>query len=115
MMPGFRPIAFAAALVAPLPVWAAGGMQDLDALERRLVIALGADIGAPGGPRAPIDRRMKLAACPTQAEIAPPMQGAATIRCAPLGWRIRVPLVPGGAASASMPPVSTHTVMIGRP
>lgn len=74
-----------------------GPFQNLDAVERRLVIALGADIGQPGGPAAPIDRRMKLAACPGAVAIEPPMAGAAVVRCAEIGWRIRVPLLAGGA------------------
>lgn len=74
----------------------AGRLENLDALERRLVIALGADIGQPGGPVAPIDRRMKLAACPSAAEVEPPYAGAAVLRCAEIGWRIRVPVMAGG-------------------
>lgn len=81
---------------APAPSLAAG-LQNLDALERRLVIALGADIGAPGGPTVPLDRRLRLAACPSDVMVDPARQGAATLRCAEIGWRIRVPLVRGGA------------------
>lgn len=86
-------------LALPMPAFAVGPVQDLDALERQLVIALGADIGHPGGPRVPVDRRLKLAACPTDLTIDPPRMGAATVRCAALGWRIRVPLLPGGRES----------------
>lgn len=86
-------------LIALLPAPAlAAGLQNLDALERRLVIALGADIGAPGGPTVPLDRRLKLAACPSDIAIDPPVMGAAVLRCAEIGWRIRVPLVRGGNA-----------------
>ena len=60
------------------------------------MIALGADIGEPGGPTVPLDRRLKLAACPSDVLIDPPVLGAATLRCAEIGWRIRVPLVRGG-------------------
>ncbi|HWW64286.1 MAG TPA: flagella basal body P-ring formation protein FlgA [Sphingomonadaceae bacterium] len=94
----FRPL-IALFLVLPGTAWAAG-IQDLNALERRLVISLGADVGQPGGPRAPLDRRMKLAACPDTVEIEPPALGAVALRCAPLGWRIRVPLLAGGPARA---------------
>lgn len=79
-----------------------GPFQNLDAAERRLVIALGADIGQPGGPAAPIDRRMKLAACPGAVAVDPPVAGAAVVRCAEIGWRIRVPLIPGGAMQPAM-------------
>ncbi|SNS84556.1 flagella basal body P-ring formation protein FlgA [Sphingomonas laterariae] len=73
-----------------------GRLENLDALERRLVISLGADIGQPGGPVAPLDRRMKLAACPGAAVIEPPVAGAAVLRCVEIGWRIRVPVAAGG-------------------
>jgi flagella basal body P-ring formation protein FlgA len=82
-------------LVSPVPAIAAG-LQNLDALERRLVISLGADIGEPGGPTVPLDRRLKLAACPSDVLFDPPALGAAVLRCAEIGWRIRVPLVRGG-------------------
>ncbi|PWG03817.1 flagella basal body P-ring formation protein FlgA [Sphingosinicella humi] len=77
---------------------AAQGFEDLDMLESRLVAALGAGIGEAGGPANPIDRRLKLAACPSPAMFDAPRLGAATINCEPLGWRIRVPL----ARSASV-------------
>ncbi len=67
--------------------------ENIDALEARVVAALGTDIGMPGGPSAPIDRRMKLARCPTAATIHPPALGALAVRCDPIGWRIRVPLM----------------------
>jgi len=103
------------ALLAPAPALAAGGIENLDALERRLVIALGADTGQPGGPRAALDRRMKLAACPAEVTIEPPALGAAVLRCAPLGWRIRVPLLAGGTAApvamAAVVPVQQEPVI----
>lgn len=78
--------------------------QDLAAMERRIVIALGADIGEPGGPTAPIDRRLRLAPCPQPVTVEPAVLGAATVRCVPLNWRIRVPLVRNpNAAAASAP------------
>jgi flagella basal body P-ring formation protein FlgA len=105
------------ALLAPAPALAAGGIENLDALERRLVISLGADIGQPGGPRVAVDRRMKLAACPAEVVIDPPAMGAVALRCVPLGWRIRVPLLAGGHAApvAAMaivaPPVKREPVI----
>jgi flagella basal body P-ring formation protein FlgA len=81
------------------------GFQDLDALDRKVAISLGADIGAPGGAANPIDRRLRLAPC-ADALVEPPVGGAATVRCPSLGWRLRVPLVRGGggiAASAASP------------
>jgi flagella basal body P-ring formation protein FlgA len=66
--------------------------ENIDTLEARLVAALGTEIGVPGGPATPIDRRLKLIHCPTPATIDPPALGAIAIRCEAVGWRIRVPL-----------------------
>lgn len=77
---------------------AAPAFQDLSALDRQVAIALGADIGQPGGAAAPIDRRLKLAACPAAPVVEPGMAGTVSVRCAPLGWRVRV-LTGGGAAA----------------
>lgn len=66
--------------------------QDIGELEQLIVTRLGADIGQPGGPMVPIDRRMRLAACPTGIEIDPQAIGAITVRCTTAGWRLRVPL-----------------------
>lgn len=76
--------------------------QDLDQLERMVIASLGADIGAPGGPMAPIDRRMRLAACPNGIQIDPPSPGAVTVRCTTSGWRIRVPLTRASSMASSM-------------
>lgn len=92
-------IAFAALLALPAAAHAAE-FQDLAALERAVVIAAGADIGQPGGPVAPVDRRLKLAACP-QVAVDPPVLNALTVRCPAIGWRLRVPLSRGGAVEAA--------------
>lgn len=90
MPPIFRRFALlAAALSAPAH---AQGFEDVAALEARLVAALGAGIGEPGGPSRPLDRRLRLAPCPEGTIVDPPQLGAAAIRCETLGWRIRVPL-----------------------
>ena len=75
----------------------AAPFQNIDALEMRLIGALGAGIGEPGGPMAPIDRRLKLAACPQNVAIDPPAMGAIALRCG-TNWRIRVPLARLAAA-----------------
>jgi flagella basal body P-ring formation protein FlgA len=88
-------IALALALAA-LPAF-----QDLNSLDRVVAIALGADIGQPGGAVAPIDRRLKLAACPVAPTVEPGIAGSVSVRCAPLGWRVRVVTGGGSVASAS--------------
>ena len=84
-----RVLPLIALLSAPV---AAAPFQNIDALEMRLVNALGAGIGEPGGPATPIDRRLKLAACPGSVQIDPPVMGAVALRCAAANWRIRVPI-----------------------
>lgn len=91
MMTKFRRLALVAACL-PAPALAQP-VQDIAALENRLLIALDAGIGQPGGPMAPIDRRLKLASCPSPVEIDPPALGAVALRCPAAGWRIRVPLM----------------------
>lgn len=87
------------ALLAASAAAATPRFQNIDALEARLVNALGAGIGEPGGPAAPIDRRLKLADCPVTVEMDPPVMGAVALRCKPLNWRIRVPLARLGNAA----------------
>ena len=78
----------------------ADGFENLDRLEGRLVGALNADVGQPGGPATHIDRRLKLQPCPVPATIDPPALGAVALRCEPLGWRIRIPLTHGTGTAA---------------
>lgn len=93
-----------AATAAPaLAAAGADGFEDIARLDSRVAAALDADVGQPGGPVAHIDRRLKLAACPVPVTIDPPALGALPLRCEPLGWRIRVPLVrvPGAQAQTA--------------
>ncbi len=89
----------------------AQGFEDLDALEMRVSAALGAGMGEPGGPVRPIDRRLKLRPCPKAAEVEAPALGAVTVRCQPLGWRIRIPLE---RAAAALSPVAVKAEPIIR-
>lgn len=95
----FRRLALLSALCAAPAL--AQGFEDLGALETRLVAALGAGIGEDGGPAGPIDRRLKLAACPSPAMFDAPRLGAVTISCERLGWRIRVPLARSASVTAA--------------
>lgn len=78
----------------------AAGFEDLAKLEGRVIGALDADIGQPGGPVTHLDRRLKLQPCPQTVTIDPPALGAVALRCESLGWRIRVPLVKSANAQA---------------
>ena len=91
MTPIFRHLVLAAAATAAIPA-SAQSFENIEALEQRVAAALGAGIGEPGGPARPIDRRLRLAACPGPVSVEAPTLGAATVRCEQLGWRIRVPV-----------------------
>jgi flagella basal body P-ring formation protein FlgA len=72
---------------------AAQSFQSIDAIEEQVVAVLGTPIGQPGGPARPIDRRLKLSACPAPIIVEPIALGAVTVRCQQIGWRLRVPVL----------------------
>lgn len=96
-LPNFRHLILVAGVGLATPA-AAQGFQDLGEIEARVVAALGAGIGEPGGPSRPIDRRLRLAACPEPLTVDEPALGAIAVRCPSLNWRIRVPITQGGTA-----------------
>ena len=96
----FRHLAAALACAAVPAAAAAPQFEPLDRLEAGIVSTLGAPIGQAGGPAQPIDRRLKLAACPQSPEIAVPTPASAIVRCSEMGWQIYVPLVRKAAAQA---------------
>ncbi len=63
---------------------------ELDAVVKQ---ALDQNIGAVGGARTPVDRRLKLEKCPESPTVDVRTRSVATIICPPLGWRLSVPLV----------------------
>lgn len=93
--------------------------ENLDRVDSIVAMTVGANIGEPGGPVAPVDRRLRLAACPQTPSVEGPVFGAAVVKCDAIGWRIRVPLAPGGAnvaapratARAVAAPVSREVVV----
>ena len=92
--------------VLPLIVVAATAVpiahQDVAALDARVVEATGAAVGEPGGAATAIDRRLRLAACPAAVTVVPMGSAALALRCEPLGWRIRVPLVAAATTSRAV-------------
>ncbi|MEJ7926884.1 flagella basal body P-ring formation protein FlgA [Sphingobium sp. AN641] len=100
--PAFALVALLAGLAAQ-PALAQQKFENLDRIDSLVAMTVGANLGEPGGPRAPVDRRLRLAACPSTPQVDGPIFGAATVRCDALGWRIRVPLVAGDAAAMSGP------------
>ncbi len=93
------------AVLAAGPAMAQQKFENLDRLDGLVAMTVGANLGQPGGPVAPIDRRLKLAPCPSTPNVDGPVFGAAIVKCDALGWRIRVPLVAGGV-QANVTPVS---------
>lgn len=81
-------------------------LQDLDALDALIATAVGADPGTTGGAMRPVDRRLRLRACPDTPIIEPPTRGAVVVRCGANGWRLSVALVaeatPGAANAAAV-------------
>lgn len=112
MVPNFRRLLLLSAFW-PMPVSAQSSQrvesfENLEMLDSRISAALGAGIGEPGGAATPVDRRLHLASCPQPVEIAEPSMGAVTVRCQPLGWRIRIPLVSNGQANAAAAPAAAR-------
>ncbi|HTH27046.1 MAG TPA: flagellar protein, partial [Sphingobium sp.] len=67
----------------------AQGFENLDRIDSLVATTVGADIGQPGGAIAPVDRRLRLVACPQIPAVEGPVFGAAIVRCDKIGWRIR--------------------------
>jgi flagella basal body P-ring formation protein FlgA len=80
-------------MLSLLLVSAAAAPVDLTLLDRAAEIFAGARLGEPGGPIAPIDRRLRLAGCGSSPEFTwrTDAHDAIVIRCPePNGWRIFV-------------------------
>lgn len=90
-------------VMAAQPAQAQQKFENLDRIDSLVAMTVGANMGEPGGPMAPVDRRLRLAACPAAPSVDGPVFGAAIVKCDALGWRIRVPLVAGAALAASGP------------
>jgi flagella basal body P-ring formation protein FlgA len=92
-------------LALPQPVFAQT-FQDPAAIDLAVVTATGAAIGQVGGAITPVDRRLKLAACPDILQTDAPVLGAIAIRCPARGWRIRVPLINAPAIAPASEPAA---------
>jgi flagella basal body P-ring formation protein FlgA len=103
---------FAVAAIALLGTAApalAAGFADPLAIDRAVADFTGAQIGAPGGARTPVDRRLRLAACGSS--LALEWYGRARdtvlVRCPEQGgWRLFVPLAAGGTQQGGADVVS---------
>lgn len=103
--------------LAALAILSAAAFADPAAIDRAVEAFTGAPAGIEGGARTPVDRRLRLAACPTplalswhgagRANVVVQCQGAA-------GWRIFVPVL-GSAFAASAAPAAAPAVVRGDP
>ncbi len=111
----FTIAALAAALSCGTAAMAAG-FADADAIDRAVSEFTGAPIGAPGGARLPVDRRLRLSSCdmPLALEWYGRSQDTVLVRCpAAGGWRLFVPLV-AAVAPASAPVAAASSPVISR-
>lgn len=97
------------------PALAQQKFENLDRLDSLVAMTVGANMGQPGGPVAPVDRRLRLAPCPQTPSVDGPVFGAAVVKCDAIGWRIRVPLVPGGAAAGAPSPALRRVAVASVP
>ena len=101
------------AAAAAQPALAQQKFENLDRLDGLVAMTVGANIGEPGGPVAPVDRRLRLAACPVTPSVEGPTFGAAIVKCDALGWRIRVPL--SGGSAGAVTPTARYGAVAARP
>jgi flagella basal body P-ring formation protein FlgA len=86
----------ACAIAAPIAAQGQAAVEDWQAID-----ALTATVASALGRTAvPIDRRIRLARCPEPATVTAIDANTLAVRCAPLGWRLRVAMT-GGAAGSS--------------
>lgn len=88
-------------LVAATP---AAAVTDPAQLDMAVAAFAGQLPGHPGGARAPVDRRLKLADCGGDPKLSwrTPRHDAVVVTCAgPVPWHIFVPTVPGGPGAAA--------------
>jgi flagellar basal body P-ring formation protein FlgA len=82
----FRHLALAAVMTPAAA--SADVFQDLDMVDAKA----SAIVAESGLAVRPADRRLKLAPCPHALEAEAQSQGSVAVRCAALGWRIRLPV-----------------------
>ncbi len=87
--------ALAISLTAPIAAQAQQGYQDWQAID----VLTDMVANAMGRKATPVDRRIKLARCPEQASVTAVDAQTLAVRCASLGWRLRVPMT--GPSDAS--------------
>ncbi|MFC4254911.1 flagella basal body P-ring formation protein FlgA [Croceibacterium xixiisoli] len=102
------PMALATMGLATAAPLAAAAFADPVAIDQAVAQFTGMPIGAPGGARTPVDRRLRLAACPQPfaLEWYGSRRDNVLVQCpVPNGWRIFVPVQaePRAAAAQKAP------------
>lgn len=70
------------------------GFQDTQAIDRGVAAFTGKPMGAEGGARAPVDTRLKLAACPMVAMAwRADNHDSVVVTCTGPDWRLYVPVI----------------------
>ena len=107
-----RSILILAPILLNLPTPAgAAAFQDNAALDRAVAAFTGAPLGKTGGARAPVDARLKLAACPTLALAwRSAAQDAVVVTCTGPEWRIFVPVVMPAVTAPTAAPATAQPV-----
>lgn len=96
------------ALAIPLILNAATGLADLAAIDRQVAAFTGAPAGTPGGAVTPVDRRLRLEACPVQMSLnwRTERRDSVVVQCpAAGGWRLFVPVGGNAAGYAAAPAI----------
>jgi len=97
---------------------AAPAAIDLTLLDRAAEIFAGARLGEPGGPIAPIDRRLRLGGCGSSPEFSwhSDTRDAIVIRCPDAkGWRIFVAVKSAPVTAATAPAKAEPVIRRGDP
>lgn len=111
------PILAASALLLPASVLAQAAFADPSAIDAEVAAFTGVPLGSPGGARAPVDRRLRMATCPQALELSWHGRRADMVRvaCPALaGWQIFVPVNAGGTAQPGQPAARTAGVERGQ-
>jgi len=90
---------------------------DHAAIDAELAAFTGAPIGTPGGARHPVDRRLRLASCPLQLDLAWHGRRADMIRVecnSGSSWRIFVPVNSGADSAPQAVPAQAPVTVVER-
>ena len=103
-------------LFAPLALGTT--FQDVATLDRAVAAFTGQPVGAQGGPRAPVDPRLRLAQCPTVAlNWRSDARDAVVVTCSGPDWRVFVPVLRAASAPATVTtpaPVAALIIVVRR-